>query len=322
MSNLKVVVTDDRYGKYDEEKGVFDEIGAELTIGDASTPEEVIELTKEADGVIVNLAPMPNEVIEKLEKCKVIARYGVGYDNVDVKTATKRGIYVANVPDYCAEDVSDHGMSLLLSAIRRIPQIDKIVRDGGWNMSQKHKFFRLKGKVHGFVGFGLIARVMHRKLKGFELGECLIYDPFVDEATASKLGVRKVELDELCKQSDFISLHTPLNEKTRGMIGAAQFELMKPTAVLVNVARGPVVDEKALIDALKEKKIAVAALDVYENEPPDKDSPLLKMDNVVLTDHAGWYTVESMAELKTKAAKNVAAVLQGNKPAYPVNEVK
>ncbi len=320
MSEYLVVVTDDRYGKYKEEESVLQAIGARLQVMNCSSVEEVREATKSADGVIVNLAPIDCEVIENMDKCKVISRYGVGYDNVDVQAATEKGIYVANVPDYCAEDVSDHALALFLSAARSIPATDRAVRQGQWNVSQKSPLYRTEGKVFGLVGYGMIARVVHRKLGGFNLKKVLVFDPFVDAEVIHKAGGQKVELEQLCRESDYISVHAPLNESTRGILGREQFAIMKPGVLLINVARGPVVDEKALLEALSDRVIAGAALDVYETEPLPKEHPLRKKENVVLTDHGGWYTIESMAELKTKAAQNVASVLTGKAPPYPVNQ--
>lgn len=321
MAKYKIVVTDDRYGEYEEEKKVLRRINGELVVTNCSTPGEVIDVVKDADGVLANLAPITGDVIEAMEKCKIISRYGVGYDNVDVATATARGIYVANVPDYCGEDVSDHTITLVMSCLRKTAKIDRKVKAGEWDISSKEKIYRLNRKKYGLIGYGQIAKIVHRKLKGFNLSKVLIYDPFVDAETIEKAGGKKVELNELCRESDFVSIHIPLNETTRGMIGKEQFALMKSNTVIVNVSRGGVVDEKALIETLQNGKIHAAGLDVFEEEPPKKDNPLLKMDNVVLSDHAGWYTVESRAELKTKAAQNVAAVLTGNRPLYPVNKL-
>jgi len=321
MAKYKVVVTDDRHGGYQEEKNVLEPMGAEVVVTHCTTPEEVIAATRDADGVLVNLAPMPAEVIDSLQKCKAISRYGVGYDNVDVAAATRKKIYVTNVPDYCAEDVSDHAIALLFSCLRKTVKVDGLVRGGQWNITPKEKIFRVKGKKYGLIAYGLIAKAVHRKLKGFDLAEFLIYDPFVDAKAIEAAGGRKVELNELCREADFISIHAPLGPKTRGMIGKEQFALMKPTSILINVSRGPVVDEAALLDALQTGKIMALGTDVFAEEPPRKDHPLFKMSQVVVTDHAGWFTLESMVELKTKAAQNVASVLAGGKPAYPVNSL-
>ncbi len=320
MSEYTIVVTDDRHHVYAEEQTVLQEINAKLVVKNCSTAQEVGEAVKDADGVLCNLAPMPAVVIESMKKCRVISRYGVGYDNVDVEAATARGIYVANVPDYCVEDVSDHTMALLLACLRKIPRLDQGVRQGLWLLAPKQEIRRIKGKTYGLIGYGLIARALHRKLGGFGLGQILVYDPYVDEATVKKAGGTPTTLENLCRNSDFISIHTPLNKNTRGMISRPQFDAMKPSAILINVSRGPVIDEVSLVEALEKKKIHMAGLDVFENEPPGPNHPLFKLDNVVLSDHAGYFSLESFAELKTKAARNVVEALSGIRPRYAINK--
>jgi D-3-phosphoglycerate dehydrogenase len=266
----------------------------------------------------VNLAPITAKVIAAMKKCKCVSRYGVGYDNVDAAALKARGIFLANVPDYCGEDVSDHAMALLMDCVRKVSRKDRLVRQGQWNLTGVQDVFRVAGKTLGFVGYGMIARVLHRKLSGFNLGRVLIADPFVPAEAARKAGAELVDLSTLCREADFISIHAPLLPATRGMIGRAQFGLMKKTAILVNTSRGPLVEEAAIVEALKSGKIACAGLDVFGAEPLPMDSELRKLDNVTLTDHAGWYSVESMVELKTKAAQNIADTLTMGKPKYAV----
>lgn len=321
MAKFKVVMTDDRHKTYEEEKAVLESIGAEVIIANLSTPKEVIEACKDADGVMCNLAPMPAEVIENLEKCKIISRYGVGFDNVDVAACTKKGIYLANVPDYCAEEVSDQALALLMACARKVARRDAQVRAGQWNIGKADPIYRIAGKTMTFLGFGMIARTLFRKIQGFNFSRVLVYDPFLDAETIKSLGAEKVEWEEAFREADFISCHMPLNDKTRGIIDAKAFDLMKPTAIFVNTSRGPVVDEKALIEALQKGKINSAGLDVHTKEPMDLDNPLLKLENCVLTDHVGWYSEEAMSELKRKTAENVRDVLMGGKPKYPINRL-
>jgi D-3-phosphoglycerate dehydrogenase len=321
MADYKVVVTDDRYGAYREEEEVVQAIGGRLEVHDCTTPEEVAEVVRDADGVIANLAPINASVIEAMTRCRVISRYGVGYDNVDVEAATRKGIYVTNVPGFCAEDVSDHAIALVMACARRIVMVDKAVRGGQWNVSQKQPIYRFKDKVWGLIGYGFISKLLHKKMKGFSLRDFLVYDPFVSAEVIEEAGGRKVELDQLLSESDIITVHTPLTPETKGMISREQFERMKSTAIVVNVARGPVVDQAALLEALQTGQIMAAGIDVFEQEPPSGDNPLLQLDNIVVTDHAGWYTIESMAELKRRAAENVAAVLTEGKPVSPVNKI-
>jgi D-3-phosphoglycerate dehydrogenase len=321
MAKYKVVVTDDRYNQYEQEKKVLSSIDAELIVKNCSTPEEVAEACKDADGVLCNLAPMPAEVIDKLEKCKIIARYGVGYDNVDVKACTQKGIWVSNVTDYCAEEVSDHALALIMACARKVARRDRQVRNGEWNIGSKDPIYRIAGKTFAFLGFGMIGRCLYRKIKGLNFSRVLVYDPFLDEKVIKEMGAEKADWETALKEADFISIHMPLNEKTRGIIDKKAFDLMKPTAILVNTSRGPIIDEQALIEALTTGKINSAGLDVHTKEPLDKNSPFMTIENCVLTDHAGWYSEDSMIELKTKAAENIKAVLTGGKPNYPVNKL-
>jgi D-3-phosphoglycerate dehydrogenase len=319
MATLKVVVTDDRYGSYEEENAVLKEIGVAVEVHDQMDEAETVRVLKQADGILVNLHPLPAGMIEKLEQCRVISRYGVGYDNVDVQTATSKGIWVARVPDYCLEDVSDQALALLLGCVRKVAFKDRRIREGAWNLHKEQPSYRIAGKTLGLVGYGAIARTLHRKMSGFGLERVLVFDPYLDPKKISENGAESVNLRKLLKEADYVSVHAPLNEETRGLIGSRELSLMKKTAILVNTSRGPLLVEKAVADALAGGKIAAAGLDVFESEPLPPDSPLLKLDNAILSDHAGWYSEESVAELKTKAARNVLAVLQGGKPIYPVN---
>ncbi len=319
MKEYTIVVTDDRHLAYAEEQAVLKDINGRLVVKNCGTAEEVREAVQDADGVLCNLAPMPAAVFASMKKCRVVSRYGVGYDNVDVEAATAKGIYVANVPDYCVEDVSDHTLALLLACVRKIPRLDRGVRQGLWLLAPKEDIRRIKGKTYGLIGYGLIARTLHRKLGGLGLDQVLVYDPFVDEVTIKKAGGTPTSLENLCRNSDYISIHTPLNKNTRSMISRPQFEIMKSSAILINVSRGPVVDERALVEALENRTIHMAGLDVFETEPPGPDNPLLKLENVVLSDHAGYYSRESFAELKTKAAQNIVQALSGKRPLYAIN---
>lgn len=321
MARFKVVMTDDRHKTYDEEKNVLMSIGADVIIANCTTVQEVIKNCKDADGIMVNLAPMPAEAITQLEKCKVIARYGVGFDNVDVAACTQKGIYLTNVPDYCAEEVSDQALALLMACARKVARRDAQVRAGQWNIGKADPIYRIAGKTFTFLGFGMIGRCLHRKIKGFGFSRILVYDPYIDAETIKSMGAEKVNWEEALKNADYISIHMPLNDKTRGIINASAFRMMKPTAIIVNTSRGPVIDEKALIDALTKGQINSAGLDVHCKEPLDKDSPFLKIENCVLSDHVGWYSEEAISELKKKVAENVKDVLLSGKPKYPVNKL-
>lgn len=321
MSKFTVVVTDDRFGAYREERKVLGEIGAELEVMNLSTEQEAIAALSHADGILLNLFPLTAGIITSLVRCKVISRYGVGYDNVDVETATRKGIWVCRVPDYCHEEVSDQTLALLFGCVRKVAYKDRKIREGKWNLHKDLPTFRLAGKVLGIVGFGGVGNSLNRKAASLGFSEILVYDPLVDPSLIEKAGARPVPLALLLERSDYISLHVPLNADTSGMIGEREIAGMKQTAILVNTSRGPVIDQDALCAALREGRIGGAGLDVFKKEPIPADSPLLTLDTVVLSDHAGWYSEESVIELKTKAARNVAAVLSGGKPPYPVNSL-
>lgn len=318
MAKFKVLIADSRYPAYDEEKSVLSKIDAEIIFEHSDEEDRLVAAVADADGVVVNLAPITPKVIAAMKKCKCVSRYGVGYDNVDTAALKEKGIYLANVPDYCGEDVSDQAMALLLDCVRKVSRKDRHVRAGEWNLSGLQKVYRMTGKTFGFVGFGMIARIVHRKLAGFNLGRVLVADPFVTPEIAGKAGVEVVDLDTLCRESDFMSVHAPLLPTTRGMIGEKQLDLMKSTAIIVNTSRGPLIDERALAAALASGKIACAGLDVFSTEPLPKDSELRRLDNVTLTDHSGWYSEEAMVELKTKAAQNIVDTLTMGKPKYLV----
>jgi D-3-phosphoglycerate dehydrogenase / 2-oxoglutarate reductase len=321
MDKFTVVVTDDRFGTYREEENVLGPVGARVVVRNLGSEEEAIRELAQADAILLNLFPLTARVISKLERCKVISRYGIGYDNVDVEEATRRGIWVSRVPDYCIEETSDQALGLLLAAARRIAYKDREIRKGRWNLHKEMHTGRIAGKTLGIVGYGAIGRKVHRKVAGLGFARVLVSDPYVDPALIEIAGAHPVDPRILYRESDFITLHVPLTKETRGMISAREIGTMKKNAIIINTSRGPVVDEAALVAALKEGRIAGAGLDVFDHEPLPAGSVLFGMDTVVLSDHASWYSEEAEVELKTKAARNVAAVLCGEKPHYPVNSI-
>ncbi len=318
MATFKVVVTDLGYPNYDSERQQVDSIDGELFLAECETAEDVTEATRDADGVLNRAAPVTAAVIEQMARCKVIARYGIGVDNVDVEAATRKGIVVANVPGYCLEEVSDQALALMLSAWRKVVSHDKAVRKGAWDISFRDPVYRLKGRTLGLLGLGSIARRLVEKVTGFGF-RIIAHDPYVSAEVADELGVELVDLDTLFRQSDLLSLHAPATSETRHLVNAERLARMKETAVLVNTSRGPLIDEVALVEALKAKQISAAALDVYEQEPPDITSELFRLDNVIVTDHAAWYSEDSLAELQRRTAAAVCAVLTGKRPESPVN---
>jgi len=322
MSKFHVLILDDRYRAYDEERQVLQAVGAEVEVIQSREPAPALEAAPRADGLLVNLHPVPKALIDRLERCRVISRYGVGYDNVDVQAATAKGIWVTRVTDYCMEDVSDQALALLLSCVRKVAYKDRRVRAGGWNLASDQPSYRMAGRTLGLIGYGAIARTLHRKVSGFGLARVLAYDPFLEPVRVRESGATPVSLEVLLEESDYISVHAPLSEQTRGLIGARELARMKKGCLLVNTSRGPLVDERALAEALAQGRIAGAGLDVFETEPLAADSPLRRLENVTLSDHAGWYSEESVVELKTKAAQNVAAVLGGGRAINAVNDPK
>jgi len=316
------VVTTDLLRPTIPEEAILKEAGASLTYGNAKTEAELIELTRDADAIINVYIQVTAKVIDSLKKCRVIVRRGIGYDNVDVAAATARGIPVANVLDYCIEEVADHTLALLLSTARRVVLGTNQISSGGWNFKDLLPVPALKDCTLGLVGFGKIPRAVAQRARCFGLN-IQTSDPFIPAELAAEHGVKLVSLEELLKSSDFISVHAPLNEQTRGMISKREFALMKASAVLINTARGPVVDEQALIEALENKRISFAALDVMTKEPPIPDNPLRKMKNVILTPHLAWYSERSARLAGEKAAQDIVRVFNGYFPKYLVNsEVK
>ena len=320
MAKYLVCVSDERHASYEIERSILKKIDAELKLCCCESAEDIAEQCAQADAILLDLAPMSDKAIAGLKKCKVISRYGVGFENVDIAAASAVHIQVTNVPDYCMEDVSDHALALMLSCLRHIPLRDHEIREGKWNIQADS--FRLKGKTLGVIGAGRIARTLIRKVSGFGLSEIIAYDPYVSAEDLAKIGVRKVSEEELFRSSDIISLHVHATPETNGMIRRETLALMKPTAIIINVSRGSLVCDEDLLEALREHRILGAGIDTHNHEPLGADSPFCKLDNVVLTDHAAYSTAEGVEELKTKAAQNIVDVLEGRIPKYPVNHLQ
>lgn len=317
---FKVVVTDSVFPHLEVERRILGQAGAELVALQAHRDEELLEPVADADGLLVCFAPVTRRVVEAARRCRIIARYGIGVDNVDLATATARGIVVTNVPDYCVEEVSDHTLALLLACARRVVWLDRGVRAGRWDARDAVPVRRLSGQTLGLVGFGKIPRLVARKAQAFGL-RVLGFDPYLDPSVLRELGVEPVGLRALLERSDYVSLHVPLTPQTERLVDESALRWMKPTAYLINTARGRIVDEGALVRALERRWIAGAALDVLPTEPPPQDDPLRSAPNVILTPHVAFYSEESLQELQRKAAEEVARVLTGQTPRYPVNRV-
>ena len=291
---------------------------AEFVISGARTKEDVKAAVCDAEVVLFSDITIDREVIDSLENCKLIIRYGIGYDNVDAKYAAEKGIFVCNAPNYGVTDVAEHALSLLLSCAKRLTYMNDCVRDGLWDTSKMGASRRIAGKNVGFIGFGKIAKCVCERTNAFGL-KALVYDPYVSDAVAAEYKAEKVSLDDLLARADYVTLHLPLNEQTRHMMGAEQFAQMKPDAVFVNTSRGGLVNEKELIDALENGIIAGAGLDVFEDESGNIDQRILKMKQVTLTPHVAWNTVEGAAALHEEVTGNVIRFLEGNRPESVVN---
>jgi D-3-phosphoglycerate dehydrogenase len=315
-----VAVTDYVFPSLEPEQRVLAPLGVELRPRQCKSEDEIIELTEGADAVLNCYAKMTARVIEKLGRCKIIARYGIGVDNVDLVAATRAGIVVTNVPDYCIDEVSDHALALLLALARRIVVADAAVKAGAWDVVAHAGIRRLRGQTLGLVGFGKIAIAVAAKAQAFGL-RVLACDPFVGSEAMARHGVQAVDFNRLLAESDAVSIHMPLSPDTRNLIGARELTRMKSSAFLINTSRGGIVDEQALAAALKENRLGGAALDVLAVEPPPPDHPLRKLPNVILTPHLAFYSRESVIELQTKAAEEVARALKGEPPRSPVNRV-
>jgi D-3-phosphoglycerate dehydrogenase len=316
----KIVVLEPGYVHYREEEAILAAFHPQFVVIPANTARDtLLAQLRDADAVMLREARLDSGMIAALDKCQAVVRYGVGVDNVDLVAAKEKGIYVANVPDYGSEDVAEHALALLLAATRRITSRNQQVHQGQWNIGQAEPMFRMSGKVLGVVGFGRIARCLAAKARGIGFRSLLVCDPLLDTQAAEDAGVVSVSLETLCREADFISLHVPLSEKTRHLIGAEQLAMMKPTSVLVNTSRGGLIDETALFQALQSRQLFAAGLDVFEQEPIRADHPLLTLPDVICTDHTAWFTEESVIELQRKAAQEVLRVFEGNKPLNWVN---
>ena len=316
----RVLVTDYAWPSLDIERAILDEADAELVVAQSGEPDELVALAADVDAILTNWRRLPAEALDASPRCLVVARYGVGLDNIPVEHATGLGILVANVPDFCVEEVSDHTLALLLACARRIVTFARSTSEGRWDLLGLGRGLpRLRGQRLGIVGYGNIARTLIPKARGLGL-EVTAYTPRLAPGLDAETGAETTnDLAHLLATSDYVSLHAPANAGTKGLIGEAELRAMKPSAYLINTSRGALIDEAALRRALAEGWIAGAALDVLAQEPAPPDHPLLGLDNAIVTPHAAFYSEPAIAELATKAARNVATVLRGEVPATVVN---
>ena len=315
----KVLITDYVWPSTDPERAVLEAGGAEVIVAPDGNEATLVGLARDADAVMTCFAQVTENVVRAAERCKVIGRFGVGVDNIAVSTATELGIAVTYVPDYCVDEVSDHVMALLHAWNRRIVLFDRSVKERGWGSQPlTMRMMRLRGKTIGIVGFGRIGQAVASKARAFGMN-VLAADPFIDSSIVESFGGSLVELDQLLGESDFVSLHTPLSDETRNMIGRDELAAMKEDAFLINAARGPLIDEEALFNALTKGVIAGAGLDVMVDNVPSQDHPLLALENAIITPHVAFFSQESTLELEQRAAAEVVRVMHGEMPDNLVN---
>ena len=317
MANPIVAVVDSVFPTLDPAKKALKRVNAVIRMAEEPTPEKILEVAADADGVLATYGQVTAEIIDGLNNCKVIGRFGIGIDNIDIVAAAKKGITVTYAPVYCLDEVSDHAMALLLSLARKIPYANKLVSEGRWEMPAVVPIARLRGKTVGLIGLGNIPRKIAGKAQAFGMN-VIAFDPYCPYEAFQQLSVDKVTFDELLNQSDFISIHAPLTAETENMFNMDAFKKMKNTAFIINTARGPLVNTDDLAVALDNGELAGAGLDVLPNEPPEVSDPIVGRANVVLTPHTGFYSEDALLDLQTTVASDVAAVLAGEEPKYPV----
>jgi len=321
-----VVITDHDYGDVDIERAIIEDAGLRLVAADCKTEDDVIEAAGDADAIIAQYATVGARAINAFARCKVIARYGTGVDivDVDVDAATRRGILVTNVPnDWCQNEVADHAMALLLAAVRKICGYDRATRAGVWRWQSGEPIHRIQGRALGLLSFGAIAQAIAARAHAFGM-RVIAHDPYMSPEDVTAHGATPVSFGELIEDSDYLVIQAPLTKETHHRIGEAELRHMKPTLVLVNTARGPIVNDAALYMALKEGWIAGAGLDDIEEEPAKQrdwkpENPLFSLDNVIITPHAAYYSEEAIRTVRDFAAREVVRVLTGEPPHSPVN---
>jgi D-3-phosphoglycerate dehydrogenase len=318
MARTLIAITDSPFPSLDPAKQALAKLDPEYRMAKSPSADDILAVARDADAVLVTYARLPGELLRQLKRCKAIGRFGLGVDNIDLPAAKECGIAVNYVPDYCLREVSDHAMALLLALARKVTLSNKLVQSGRWEVPPVTPLRRLEGQTLGLIGFGNIPRALAPKAQAFGL-KVIAHDPFLKPDALAKAGVEGVSFDDLLARSDFISVHAPLLPATRGLVNAAAFAKMKKGTLIINTARGPLIDEAALIAALDSGQLGGAALDVVATEPLAKDSPLIGRDNVILTPHTAFYSVEALEELQTKCASDVARVLSGEKAVYPIS---
>jgi D-3-phosphoglycerate dehydrogenase len=321
-----ILIADHDFGEVEIERAIIEGAGFRLDEKQCKTEDEVIRYGRDADGVLCQYARVGKKAIDAFTRCKVIARYGTGVDIVDVDAATRRGIQVTNAPnDWCAEEVADHAITLWLSAARKVCEYDRDTRRGEWRWQSGQPIWRLRGRIFGLLSFGSIARLVAERARAFGV-EVWAHDPFIEESAIVAAGARPVSFDELLEGSDYLVIQSPLTKDTHHLFNRETLRRMKDTAILINTARGPIVEDEALYLALSEGWIAGAGLDDIEEEPAKvrdwrPTNPLFRLPNVIITPHAAYYSEQSIAQVRRIAAEEAVRVLTGRAPLSPVNHV-
>ena len=318
MSRFRVVLIEHGYSTVDYERRIISDAGAEFIDAESLPLAEALRLCEEADGIMCRRLEVSAGMIQKFRRCKILMRYGVGTDNVDVNAATAAGIIVGHVPSYCIDEVSTHAIALLLDCIRKVVPTHEKMQTGAWDVHRADPIYRMAGRTLGLIGLGKIGGAVARKLQNWDL-QVLATDPYVEPERAKSMGVRLVDLETLFRNSDYVSLHCPLLPETRRLVNRHTLALMRSGAILINTARGAVVDSAALLQALAHGKPGSAGLDVFEEEPLPETSPLRGHPAIVVTDHTAWYSEESQVQLQQTAAQEIVRVCTGGLPLAVAN---
>jgi D-3-phosphoglycerate dehydrogenase len=318
MAGPVIAVTENIFPTLNPAKAALSKLNPTLRMAKSTSAEDILAVARDADAILVTYAKLTRDLIMQLNRCKAIGRFGLGVDNIDLTAAKEKGIAVNYVPDYCIREVSDHALALLLALIRKIPFSNNLVQSCRWEMPAVVPIRRIEGTVLGLVGFGHIPRLVAPKAKAFGM-KVIACDPYMKADGFKAAGVDGVDFETLLKTADYISVHAPLTPQTRGLMNADAFSKMKKGAYIINTARGPLIDQAALIAALDSGHLGGAGLDVVAVEPLAKDSPLLGRDNVIITPHTAFYSIEALEELQSKCASDVARVLSGEKAVYPIS---
>ncbi len=317
----RVVITYAKFGNVSVEEEILRNEGFEVFAPGELVSTESWTLARSADALMVGIDNVPAELIETLDKCKIICRVGTGVDAIDIPAATEKGIWVTNVPDYSIDEVSAHAISLVLAQARHLFPHRQQGRNGVWRYRGETPIRRLSNQTLGIIGLGRIGKASARKGRGLGM-RVIASDPYLPLADFESVGAESVSFEDVMRDSDFVTLHVPLTDETRRMIDARALAMMKPTSFLVNTARGEVVDVPALVQAVQAEQLAGAALDVLPQEPPDLDDPVLHEERIIVTPHIAWASAEAAIDVRVRGSEDVVRTLQGSSPRYAINRLE